>query len=325
MSPVRGLLTLGLLALPVTALVFCQQLGGGPARPRDGAWNRPLAERSADPFPRRFVNGAGESVEIAAPPRRIVSATVVSDAVLLEICPPERIHALHALSKDPRYSPVAEASAAFPRHLGGEAEEILAAEPDLVVVSSFSRKEMRNLLSRDGCAVLRFLGFASVEDIQNNIRALGYAIGADAAAERLVEQMDVRLAAVESDREARRPWRLLHYAGGYTSGSDTTFDSLLQRVGAQNVARELGISGSRAIQPEEVLIRDPDALVIGVEPGGEDRVAERLGQMPGFAHLEALRRGRLVLVPNAWLLSTSHHVAHAAETIAATLDRWGTP
>ncbi len=309
----------------MVALVLCRELRPDGQVPQQGAWTRPVAERERDPFPRTFVNADGEVAHIAAAPQRIVSATVFSDAVLLDICPADRLAAVLELSSDARYSPVAAAAAAFPRRIGGAPEEILAAAPDLVVVAGFSRKEVRNLLGGEGCAVLRFLGFDDIGAIQNNIRALGYAVGLDRAAEGLVAEMAAELAAAANGREGRADWRLLHYASGFTSGTGTTFDALLAVVGATNAAAELSVRSFQAIAPEQVLILDPDALVVGVEPAGEAAVREQLLQLPGFAALRALQRDRLLLVPNALLLSTSHHVAQAATHIAAALDDWGNP
>ena len=65
-----------------------------------GPWSRALTKRKADAFPRAFTNASGETVEVTAPPIRIVSGTMFSDAVLLEVCSPERVRALNALSRD---------------------------------------------------------------------------------------------------------------------------------------------------------------------------------------------------------------------------------
>jgi len=311
--------------VPVAALVYWARGDVDAIRPYQGRWNLPLAERRHDPFPRVFVSVSGERVEVPAPPRKIVSGTIFSDAILLEICAPSRIVALHELSQDPRFSPVAAESASFPRHHRGEPEEILEMAPDMVIVSSFSREETRRMLARHGCAVLRFEGFTGIADIQSNIRALGYVLGLDQEAEALTCEMDARLAKVAAGGAKRRAWRLLHYEVGRTSGAQTTFDSLLSSVGARNAAAEAGVRGSQAMTIEQLLIEDPDALVMGVAPGKEDVARQRLLQTPGLTSLRAVRNDRLIFVPSGWLLSTSHHIVRAAEYIAAVLDRWGSP
>ena len=310
------------MAVPVAAFAIWAGSDRTAAKPVQGAWTRPLAERRADPFPRTFVNAAGESVQIEAPPQNIVSSTVFSDAILLEICPAERIRALHKTSTDDRYSPVHDESAAFPRHHGGSPEEIFLLEPDLVIVSSFSRKETRDLLSKHGCPVLRFMGFDSVEDIQNNIRAVGYVLGLDDQAERLVERMQESLDGIARGREARVDWRVMYFCAGRITGIDTTFESLLDYVGAHNVAADMGIVGSRPIHAESVLIHDPPVVILPVPSGGEEKAREAFVKLPGFETLQAVRNDRILFVPAGWIQSTSHHAARAAEHIAEVLDSW---
>ena len=292
----------------------------------DAPWRRPLEQRAADAFPRAFTAGGGERVRIAGPPRRIVSATTFSDAVLLAICPHERIAALHAMSKDPKWSPVAEASGRFPRHTNGDPEQILANDPDLVILASFSREETRTLLARANRTVVRFDRFESLADIEDNIRGLGWITGLDAAAEGLVTGMRATLARAGAGRERRAAWRVLYWNElRTTAGTGTTFHDLLTAVGARNVAAENGVRGSNPIRSEQVLAWRPDALVVGAVPGREDEAKAQLLQDPGLAALPCVQRGRVAFVPNAELQATCHHVVRAAERIAQALDRWERP
>ncbi|MEE9126801.1 MAG: hypothetical protein V3U11_06645, partial [Planctomycetota bacterium] len=66
-------------------------------------------------------------------------------------------------------------------------------------------------------------------------------------------------------------------------------------------------------------------LVVGVRPGGEAAVRSLIRQSAALRLLPAVKKDRIVFVPNALLLSTSHHVVGAAEVIAKQLDRWGKP
>lgn len=325
MKPSSFLLPLVLVTVPFAAMAIWIRSRRPPTAPVAGPWTRPLAERQGDPFPRFFENAAGERVLVREPPQRIVSATIFSDAVLLDCCPPERILALHRISKDPRCSPVADRSRRFSRHIDGAPEEILALDPDLVIVSSFTRKETLDLLGRGGCAVVRLQGFSSVDQVADNIRALGYLLGLDDAAEKLVRGMHRALDEVAARRRQRSAWRVLLYEAGKTAGRDTLFGSLLAYVGARNVADELGIHGTSGIGPDQILAADPDVLVLGAAPGKEREIRERLRLLPGMDATRAYRTDRLLFVPSAWLLSTSHHVARAAQAIAETLDRWKKP
>jgi iron complex transport system substrate-binding protein len=309
----------------VIAAVLVAACERAPVR-GEAPWRRRLELRAADAFPRAFTTARGERVVIAAPPRRIVSATGFSDAVLLAICPRERIAALHALSKDPKWSPVAEESRGFPRHTTGDPEQILACGPDLVILASFSREETRTLLARARRTCVTFERFDSLTDVEDNVRALGWLTGLDAPAEALVDGMRATLARLAGGRERRRAWRVLYWNElRTTAGTATTFDDLLAAVGARNTAAEHGVRGSSPISSEQALAWDPDALVVGAEPGKEDQARAQVLQDPALASLRSVRNGRILFVPNAELQATCHHVVRAAERIAQALDRWGNP
>ncbi len=288
-------------------------------------WSLPLSERQLDPFPRSYTNGSGEAVEIPQPPTRVVSGTLFSDAVLLAICPPERIVALQDISRDPQFSPVAQQSQNFPRHIQGDPESLILQVPDLIFLAGFSRKETAEILYREGRTVARLQGFESLDGIVTNLRATGYLLGLDAEAEQLVQEMQQRLQRVAQGKKDRQAWRLLLWADGYTAGSNTTFDGLLTYVGAGNLAAEQGMQGSIPLNAEVALLMRPDALVVGALPGEEEATRLRLLQSPALRNLAAVRNDRIIFVPKANLLSTSHHVAAAAEVMASTLDRWGLP
>lgn len=322
MKPSQLFILAIILLLPITVVALAAGFGAPPPAPRDGPWMLPLAERRQALFPRTFTNSLNETVSVAAPPQRIVSATIFSDAVLLDACPPGRIGALHDLSQDSRFSPVAEQSRRFPRHTTGDPEDILAADPDLVIVSSFSRRETVQLVSGAGRVVVRFASFDSIDNIRNNLRALGWVTGLDAEVERLVDDMDARLQAVARGREQRRAWRVLHFEDGHASGARTTFGSLLTWVGAHNVADDLGIEAFGRVDIEDLLRTEPDVLVVGAPAAHEAAKRAQLLQIPGFARLQAVRAQRLLFVDSSLLQSTSHHVAAAAECIAARLDEW---
>ena len=300
--------------------------GCGDERPRTamlGPWNRPLAERASDPFPRKLHQSDGTVITIQSPPRRVVSGTILTDGVLLEVCPRERIRALHRISTDPLYSPFAAESAKFPRHLSGEAEPMLAEEPDLVFVASFTRPETRDKLEKSGAVLVRVDDFESFPDIAGNLRMIGYALGLDAAVEQLVAQMEATLEQLGPGRARRSGWRVLLWSDGYSAGRDTLFQAMLDVIGARNAAASL--AGHAPLSVERALALDPDVIVVGAPPGQEPAALERLRQTPGLASIRAVTTDRVLVVDSALLAATSQHAALAAKRIADRLDVWGKP
>jgi ABC-type Fe3+-hydroxamate transport system substrate-binding protein len=312
------------LFLALSILPSCNPAAGS-AGPQ-GRWLLPLEERKGDPFPRTFLEQDGSEIVVPAAPGRIASATVFTDAVLLELCPHKRIVALSAKSTETEFSPVARQSQAFPHHITADPESILWVAPDLVFLSSFSDRATLRLVGSSRRQVIRLHQFNGLDDIRNNIRAVGYLLGLDKKAELLVRDMDARLGRIQDRSRSRGAvWRVVSWSGGYVAGENTIFNDMLAYVGATNVAAEKDVTGHGAVAAERILDWNPDALVVGVVPGGEDGVRKLIRQSAALRLLPAVQKDRIVFVPNALLLSTSHHVVEAVDVIGRQLDGWGKP
>ena len=305
-------------------LVACSEHQSEPD-PIASPWTAGLEMRVKDAYPRSFTNVKGQQWVIQTPPQRIASGTLFTDVVLSVICDKNRIVAMHQVSKNPLFSPIAEFSSKFGYHLTSDPETILAVQPDLVFLASFSDKRLDGLLSSDHRQVIRLHNLNSLAGVRESIRAVGYIVGRDRSAEDLVRQMDQRLDAVAKASASRRNWRVLSWSSGFVAGRGTIFSDVLGYVGATNLANEFGVDGARRIQPERLLASQPDALVIGVAEGKQAQARESLLRVAVMHQVHAVRDQRIVWVPNHLLLSTTQHVAGLAERIASQLDQWGSP
>ena len=111
---------------------------------------------SASAFPRTVVDGAGRSITLPSPPRRIVSQTLATDEVLFSIVDPARIVGVSTLARDPAYSNVVKQATALGAPAITSAEQVLTLRPDLVFVATFSRSEIVAVLAQSGAPVYRF-------------------------------------------------------------------------------------------------------------------------------------------------------------------------
>jgi iron complex transport system substrate-binding protein len=286
--------------------------GEPPARPT------PAAETTRAGFPRTLRDGGGVEVTIQARPVRIVSQTLGTDETLWAICPRERIIGVSKIGLEPKYSVVAGDLKAAGIAPISNAEEILQLQPDLVFVASFSRAETIENLKTAGATVFRFANFDSIEDIQQNIRLLGQAIGEEAKAEKLVARMNDELAAVKARIPAGvKPPRVLSFSlSGNTAGAHTSFDSIVRAAGAVNVAAEKGLSGFPKISPEQVVEWQPDFLLAGAEEAKAEDAKKRLLDHPVIATTNAARAGRIVVMDARYLLSVSQSITRAVSDLA---------
>jgi iron complex transport system substrate-binding protein len=270
------------------------------------------AERARAAFPRQLRDAGGRVVTIKARPVRIVSQTLSTDEILLAICTPERIVGFSPLALDPRYSNVVAEARSDGSPTFENAEQILQVEPDLIFVASYSRPEIVEQLQAAGATVFRFNDFVTVEDIERNIRIVGYATGEDQRAEALVAQMEHDLSVIRARVPAggTRPRVLSFSADGYTAGSVTLFDDIVRRAGAINVAAEQGLEGYPRISAEQVAAWQPDFIIAGAEADRFEETRRRLLQNPAVAATNAARANRIIIIDNRYFLTVSQYVVH---------------
>lgn len=278
-----------------------------------------LPARVDAPFPRAI---AGVTIEKA--PQRIVAASVLSAEVLLELVPKERIAGVHFLAAEPRYSRVAAQTSGLPL-LGASPEQLVAARPDLVVVDEFTLAETPILLQSLGIPVVRTRAIADFADVADDIRLLGWVVGADAEAEAMCDRLAARAREIRSQGEGLAAWRVMNLNGALdTYGAQSLLDDAVRIAGATHLPAHHGVGGYRKLDIETVLAWRPDALIVSYEDGSEAR-AEWLHQHPGLRLLPCVQKGRVVHVPGSLLSNTSQHAIEVAAIVQQQLREWGTP
>ncbi len=148
----------------------------------------------------RLAHAAGE---VQAAPQRVVVFPLFAEEMLLDMIGPECIaYVGHAYVEDGEgYSPTMERAKNIP---GSEwsmssDEEILALEPDLLVLSDFLRNDYAQTcpdLYRANIPVLVLSQPESVADIERTLRRLGEAVGAPQKAAQMTADMQTELAQI---------------------------------------------------------------------------------------------------------------------------------
>lgn len=259
-------------------------------------------------------------------PQRIVSLALAADEVLLAIVEDRsRIIALEEFADDPGASNVTAEARAIPRRVPLAAEAILALDPDLAIVPPWTDATTVGLLALRGLAVHRAGSPASLEDVRAEIRALAAVVGERDRGERLIAELDARLAAVASRARTHRtrPSVLLWSWSGRSPAAGTLFSDVVAIAGGRDAAGALGLEGFAPMPIEALLALDPDAIVLGryrADARAREVVpAPAFEDDPRFASLRAVRERRVLPIASAHLLATSHHVASLAEDLEAAL------
>jgi iron complex transport system substrate-binding protein len=208
------------------------------------------------------------------------------------------------------------------------AEDILAADADLVILPAWADATIRALLAHEGVPTIVLGAPSSIEEVADHVRELGARTAERERADALVADMHARLGAVRASVRGRERVRLLRWSwSGHAPAQGTLFCEVVEVAGGTCAASEGSRTGYAPLGVEDLFAIDPDSIVMDryrADGRAREIVPERaLEDDPRFASLRAVRTGRVVEIPGPHLLATSHHVAALAEDLAAALHAAG--
>jgi len=186
----------------------------------------------------------------------------------------------------------------------GRARRILAANPDLVILTSTVQLPIAAELAGHGVPLLHLFPHR-LADMLQTLRLLGALVGREQAAERIVGQAEAAIAHAEETTAAwpRRPrvyfeeWMDPLVAGvGWVS-------DLIELAGGSDIFRARSLAGrtadQRRVDPNEVLAADPDLILVSW--CGEPMQLDQIRSRPGWDRLRAVQTGSVVEVSPAIL------------------------
>ncbi|MGH7070081.1 MAG: ABC transporter substrate-binding protein, partial [Acetobacteraceae bacterium] len=167
-------------------------------------------------------------------PRRVMSISLCTDQLLLDLLPPSRITSVTYLSRQSNESYLSAEAWKVPVNYG-TAEEIVQERPDLVLAGAYTTAPARQLLKAVGIRTMVLPPANNFQDIRNQTLQVGHALGADAQAERLVRKMEATLAQLAATAP-KYPVTILGLDGaGVAYGRGTLFDAIVSAAGAVNL------------------------------------------------------------------------------------------
>ena len=222
------------------------------------------------------VSGAANAAE---PPRRIMSLSLCTDQLLLQLVSKDRITSVTYLSRSSEYSYLSAEAEAVAINFGNS-EEVLHERPDLVLAGTFAAAPTRMLLKRIGVSLVEVPPAESFDQIRMNTRLVARRVGAEEKGEALIADMDATLAELARTAPARR----IVVAGwdgvGNVPAKGTLFDAILIAAGGENVVDRLGanaFNGYTTVDLEQLVAVQPDLLAFGnARVGRLDLSGERL-------------------------------------------------
>jgi iron complex transport system substrate-binding protein len=252
-------------------------------------------------------------------PRRILSHTLATDEMLLELVPPERIIGVTNLVDDPEISSVA---GRYPAHVlrlrEADAERIIGLAPDLVCVATYNPLDFIDLLERSGLAVYRNEAVNSIDEVITGIEKLAERVGEPQRGRELADRVRTRRKQIaERLGGVRERPRVLFWSAGFTAGSGSTIDDLIREAGGINVAAELKLGASSEITPEQMVAADPDYILL-CRWAGDDR-PNQVDNHPTLRNLRAVRTNHVLSVEGRYVTSVSQYIVDGLDHLARLL------
>jgi iron complex transport system substrate-binding protein len=213
------------------------------------------------------------------------------------------------------------------------AEAILELAPSVILTDTTLGPWDVVLQMRDaGIPVVVMDPHRSADNAGDLTRAVADALGMSEAGERLAErtqsQIDAtvaEVAALAPADDAQKLRAVFLYVRGqsgvyYMFGEGSGADSLIESVGAVDVAGEIGWKGMRPVNDEGMVSAQPDVILMmsqGLESvGGVDGLLERL---PAIAQTPAGQNRRVVAMPDSQILAFGPSTTGVLDSLARGL------
>ena len=209
----------------------------------------------------------GTVVDFPSPPKRIVTLSMSTDETMLGLVEPQRMAAVNTLLDDPVSSNVTGLVKEIPQRIGNPTvEEIMALQPDLVVVPDWGDLTMVPSLREVGLRVIVCKGASNLAEIRETIELLAAAAGVPERGQKLRAMMDAKLAEIQEKvakipQAERKRVVLISLMSGY-GGLGSSFDEACHYAGVINGRAELGIRDFQVMTKEQLVQIDPDILFL---------------------------------------------------------------
>ena len=254
-----------------------------------------------------FCARAGE------PPRRIVSMNLCTDQLLLMLVEPSRIAAVSHLARDPSLSALAEEARRFPI-VHSNAEEVLRADPDLVLAGPWTTRATVDLLRRLGRTVAIVPLAQDLDGVRAGVREVARLTGTEARGEEIVAAFDRRRMEIERLAASEERTAVVYHVAGLASGTGTLADAVLRAAGLRNAAQAARLDAKGALALERLVAEPPDLIVLGHAEDEYRTVQADNLRHPALARL--LARVPSAHVPQRLMICPSPRVLDAVELLA---------
>lgn len=269
----------------------------------------------------------GRNVKLPAHPKRIISLTYGTDEILLALVDEKRVLAISKFAGNPDISFLSEEEAdRIPNRVHNDTEQIVALNPDLVIVSTAIPQQITDTLVSSGVPVYISCIPHTYSEMEQKIRGVAKAVNEEEKGEDMVKQMndrqkeiDEKLSVIPDDKKRRV---LALSFRGIIGKKGTLTSEIIERAHAIDVAGNYKApKRSNALLSLELIPEmNPDVILMPVwkrsANENEEAFKDEIVSNPAYQDVNAVRNNRLVRFPEKYKYVMSQHLPDAVEAVA---------
>ena len=210
------------------------------------------------------------------------------------------------------------------------AEQVIALDPDLVIIPSYVNPEVLDQLEDAGIVTYQVVDDSSFAGIIDTVETLGDLLDEEENADKLIADYNERYKAIEEavakDEDEDRVLYYTEYLSSVTG--NTSIGEMIELAGGTNVVAEAGIVGDEYpdypnVSKELLVELNPEFIfTTGWDPSGnEPAFVTEWKNDPALANVDAIKNGHVYVLDSANVTTASHYVIEGAEDMFDILSK----
>lgn len=205
---------------------------------------------------------------LADPPKRVVSINLCTDQLAMMLAAPGQLVSVSHLASEVQSSSMVQEARAYPANRG-QVEQVFLMRPDLVLAGTYTQVSTVDLLRRLGVEVVQVPPATSLAEAVEQIRIVGQVLGQDEKANAVADSFAAEIAAARFEGPSRSA--AFYYPNGYTTGSGTLANEVVELTGFANIGATSGVTGGGILPLERLVMAGPDLVVTSERYPGASR------------------------------------------------------
>tara|TARA_Y100001970_G_scaffold293676_1_gene442276 strand:+ start:72206 stop:73222 length:1017 start_codon:yes stop_codon:yes gene_type:complete len=264
-------------------------------------------------FPISEIDASGILVEIEREPQKIVTLAPSSAQTMWEIGGKNKVVGITHYAE---YLEGADERVVISSSEGEIVlESVVSLNPDLVLAPSIIPEKTVEKLRETGMVVYYSSELRTIEDIMEETRLIGRLSGECEGAEEVTTRMQSSLDLIYEEAEEKEKPVVLYVFYGWTAGEETLIDEVIEKSGAKNSAKLMGISGYRQLNAELIVQNEPEWIIINSDEIEEIKNNEIIQKTA------AARNNKIIVVQVEHLNQPAPRIILAIEKIASGISQ----